>query len=179
MRKLAAIVGGITITVVAAACSSPSSTTGTETITGTTTNIAASGNPVIPLKATGVFTDTGSITLDNGGPTGTDGLKFSKGTLKLYHASTNGIQGTQSFDPKSCTFTQVNQGTFKVVPGSTGSLKGYTGSGTYKVNFVGKFALVKGACPSEAALQNANPVSGLVTFTAIGKLTTPSSGSGY
>jgi len=43
--------------------------------------------PTVPLKATGVFTDTGSITLTGNGNSGTGTLKVSKGDLKVSHYS--------------------------------------------------------------------------------------------
>ena len=157
---------------VLAACSS--TTTGTETITGTTTNITAQ-TPTIPLSASGVFKDTGSITLtNNNAKCATDGLKFSKGTLRVYHCSTGNPNGTGSYSTTTCKFTQLNTGTFQAVSGSTGDLKGYTGKGTFKVTFTGVFAKKNGACPSEAVVNSnnsPNPTSGSITFSATGTLT--------
>ena len=61
----------------------------------------------------------------------------------------------------------MSSGTFKVSSG-TGSYQGYTDSGTFKVTFSGKFAEKNGVCPSESALENANPVSALTVFKVQG-----------
>ncbi len=173
---LTALGAAIAIVIAAAACSSGPAT-GTETFSGTSTSlpvplvIGTSGvEPTVPLKATGVFTDTGSIAVISMGETGTGTLHLSKGDLKIGHFSTNPNSVTTSFNEAACSLTTVGNSTFKVMSG-TGSYEGYTGNGTYKVTFSRTFAKPGGKCPSQSALQNANPVSALTTFTATGNLT--------
>ena len=59
--KTGLIVAAVATAALTAAGCSSSAHSGTETFTGTTTSTA--NHPLIPLKATGLFDDTGSIAL--------------------------------------------------------------------------------------------------------------------
>jgi hypothetical protein len=144
-----------------------SSTTGAESISGSTTSTA--NVPVIPLKASGVFADTGSITLGNGKSTkGT--LNFSKGKLDVMHSKGTNTNTPTSFNTKTCHVVFDSGGTFKVT-GGTGSYNGATGNGTFKVEFSATLPkLANGKCNES---NNAQPLAGssLTTFTATGTVT--------
>ncbi|HUY06456.1 MAG TPA: hypothetical protein VMU99_04280 [Acidimicrobiales bacterium] len=147
------------------ACGS-SSTTGSETFSGSTTSTA--NKPVVPLKASGVFTDTGSITLGGQSTKGT--LTFSKGNLDLTHSKGSNSNTPTSFNPSTCRVVFESLGTFKVT-GGTGSYKGATGHGTFKVEFAASLPkLANGKCNES---NNAQPIAGssLTTFKATGTLT--------
>ena len=68
--------------------------------------------PTVPLKATGIFTDTGSIALIGIGESGTGTLDFSKGDLKIGHFSANPNRVTAWFNEAACSFTQAGSSTF-------------------------------------------------------------------
>jgi len=162
------IVGIATVALAAvllAACSS--SSTGAETIYGTTTSTA--NNPTVPLRATGVFTDTGSIYLGNNNATkGT--LHFKKGGLNLTHSNPPSLNTPTSFNPTTCRAVFAGSGTFKVT-GGTGPYNGATGHGTFTVTFAANFPkLANGQCNES---NSANPVPGtsLTTFKATGNIT--------
>jgi hypothetical protein len=166
-------------TTIIAACSSSSSShsaavatatqhvarTGTEIIAGDTTSSANS--PTIPLKAYGLFTDTGNFTLSGSAKTGTDPLPLSKGSIRVYHAQVG--SGGTIFDAKTCGVKFTESGTFKVVPGSTGAYKSITGSGNYTVTFQGTLPRLKsGKCDNS---QNATPGNALTIFKVTGTFT--------
>ena len=177
MRKILAVIA-VLATAGLAACSSSSSSsstapvprTGTEVITGTTTSVANA--PTIPLKASGLFADTGSITLSGNSNAGTDTLKLSKGGLRVYHKQTRS-PGT-IFNPRTCSIKFSETGTFHLVPGSTGAYKGITGKGTYWVVFTATMPRLTGGRGCDNS-QNVNPVPGsaLTTFTVTGTFTLP------
>jgi len=149
-----------------AACGS-STTTGSETVSGNTTS--AANNPVIPLKASGIFADTGSITLGNGNNT-KGSFDLSKGKIDVTHSKGNTSNSPTSFNPSTCRVVFDSSGTFKV-NGGTGPYKGATGQGTFKVVFAATLPkLANGKCNGS---NSAQPVAGssLTTFTATGKLT--------
>ncbi len=162
------IVGILTVALAAAlfaACSS--SSTGAETLYGTTTSTA--NNPTVPLKATGVFTDTGSIYLgDNKQTKGT--LHFKKGGLNLTHSNPPNPNAPTSFNATTCRVVFAESGTFKVT-GGTGPYNGASGHGTFKVTFAANLPkLANGQCNES---NNANPIPGtaLTTFKAVGNIT--------
>jgi len=159
--------------------------TGTETFQGTTTGLAAitANNPKIPLIASGLVSSpstsctvtrkcsilhSGSIYL-GGGANGTIGyLRFENGVLAVRHYTGLKADQSQSFSKVDCSFTQVDRGEFRTVPGlSTGAFKGMSGRGTYTVTFAGKFKLTDGKC---VVTSSTAPVSGKITFKATGQL---------
>jgi hypothetical protein len=145
----------------------PTPRTGAEVIVGDTASEA--NNPKIPLHATGLFADTGSIVLTGNGSSGTGKLTLSKGVLKVHHSTTRS-PGT-IFDSKTCAVKVTEAGTFQIVPGSTGAYKKLTGSGTFLVTFTGTMPRLKsGKCNNS---QNANPVAGssLTVFKLTGTFT--------
>lgn len=174
MRRAACISAAATLSLLAAACSSsspPSGTAsspaaGTETFYGTTPSTA--NHPTIPLKATGLFTDTGSIHLTGGNGAGTGVLKLTRGTLTVQHSKNH--NGPSSVNKATCQVKFSVTGTFKVLSG-TGAYKGTTGAGTYLVTFGG--TLPKKPDGKCNLANNAAPVNGtsLTTFKATGPLT--------
>ncbi len=171
MHRTAYVVAAAALALAAAACSSSSSPSttaksgsGTETFYGTTTSVANS--PTIPLKASGVFSDTGSITLTgSGNKSGKGTLHFSKGSIEVEHS-----KGVQSGGAASgtCHVTFGEAGTFTALSG-TGSYKDIAGHGTYKLSFSGTVKRKHdGRCDV-----NANPETGtaLTTFKATGPFT--------
>ena len=163
--KIVGIVGVAVGAVLFAACSS-SPSTGAETISGSTTS--AANNPTIPLKATGVFTDTGSITLGSHSTKGT--LKFTKGDLNVNHSNPPSPNAPTSLNSTTCRAVFDEHGTFTVT-GGTGPYKDATGHGGFAVSFA--FNLPKLASGQCNESNNANPVPGtyLSTFKATGTIT--------
>jgi hypothetical protein len=144
-----------------------STKTGTENFSGSTTSSA--NNPTIPLKASGVFTDTGSFVLGNGKSTkGT--LDFSKGKIDVTHSIGNDNAPPTSFNAKTCHVVFESPGTFTVT-GGTGTYEGATGHGSYKVTFSATLPKLKNGKCNES--NNAQPVAGssLTAFEASGTLT--------
>jgi hypothetical protein len=187
LRKILVVSALAASALVAAGCSSSSSTTsppathsatptatptiltGTEIIAGDTASTA--NTPVIPLKAYGLFTDTGNFKLSGSARTGTDILPLAKGGIRVYHAQVG--SGGSILDAKTCQAKFTEGGTFKVVPGSTGAYKGITGSGNYLVTFQGTMPRLKsGKCNTS---DSATPVSGtaLTIFKVTGTFTLP------
>lgn len=162
--KIVGLVMAALVAVLLAACSSPS--TGSETIYGTTTSTA--NNPTVPLKATGVFTDTGTIYLGGNSTKGT--LHFKKGALNVDHSNPPSTNAPTSFNATTCRAVFAESGTFKVT-GGTGPYNGATGHGTFKVTFAADFPkLANGKCNES---NSASPVPGtsLTTFKATGNIT--------
>jgi len=162
--KIVGLVTAALVAVLLAACSS--SSTGAETIYGTTTSTA--NNPTIPLKATGVFTDTGTIVLGSKTTKGT--LHFTKGGLNVNHSNPPNPNSPTSFDAATCHAVFDESGTFKVT-GGTGPYNGATGRGTFRVTFGFNLPkLANGQCNES---NSANPVPGttLTTFKATGNIT--------
>ena len=162
--KIVGLVTAALAAVILAACSS--SSTGAETIYGSTTSTA--NNPTIPLKATGVFTDTGSIVLGSKTTKGT--LHFTKGGLNLTHSNPPNPNSPTSSNATTCRVLFAESGTFKVT-GGTGPYKGATGHGTFGVTFAATFPkLASGKC-NESNSANPVPGSSLTTFKATGNIT--------
>jgi len=165
MKIVGLVVAAALAAILLAACSS-SPSTGAETIYGTTASTA--NNPTIPLKATGVFTDTGTIALGSKSTKGT--LHFTKGGLNVNHSNPPNPNTPSSFNATTCRVAFAESGTFKVT-GGTGTYKGATGHGTFKVTFAATLPkLASGKCNES---NNANPLPGtsLTTFKATGNLT--------
>jgi hypothetical protein len=163
MRKLI-ILAGVSIAGVALAACGSSTTSGTQVFAGSTTNV--SQNAKVPITGSGVVTST-SGTLP-GGSGSKAVLKFNNGTVDVTHSKgNNGGNGTVSMDSAKCTLTDVVTGTYTVT-GGTGSYSGATGHGTYKITFLGRYALTGGKC---SPTPSANPISGLEVFHASGPLT--------
>jgi hypothetical protein len=144
----------------AACSSSPTVTTGTLTIAGTTTNVNASS---LPVTTSGVVSTTGSVPLN----TSSDHivLKFKDGDLDVTHSA--GTMPPPVVNTAKCSASQVNAGTYKVT-GGTGSFDGATGHGDFKISFSGVFAKTNGVCK---ITQSSTPISGSMTFDASGPLT--------
>jgi|HubBroStandDraft_1064217.scaffolds.fasta_scaffold202479_2 hypothetical protein len=162
--KIVGLAAAALVAVLLAACSS--SSTGAETLYGSTTSTA--NNPTIPLKATGVFTDTGSIVLGSKTTKGT--LHFTKGALNVTHSNPPNPNAPTSSNATTCRVLFAESGTFKIT-GGTGTYKGATGHGTFKVTFGATFPkLASGKCNES---NSANPVAGtsLTTFKATGNVT--------
>ena len=196
--KLAVLAGGIAIAALAAACSSsPTTKSGTETISGTESGQAAANllgtnsnvQPVFP-----VFTYTGPVNTSAknyklpGGDakTETDTLVTPVGNLTLthtrtYQAGNNTVPTVAGQSGDVCTLTLVGEkGTYVTVPAkSTGQFKGATGHGTYVITLHIGAALPAGktACNINAFGPNgpkAIAQGSSFTFKASGPLTVSS-----
>jgi hypothetical protein len=143
---------------VAACSSSPSTTTGHESITGTTTNLNASA---LGVKATGPVNDHGHLDISSNDSKGV--IVLSKGDIDVTH--TKGTT-TDHFDQASESFDQANTGTFTVT-GGTGAYKGVTGNGDFSITFSGKFP--PGTTAAKAP--STRPISGQLAFHASGPWT--------
>jgi hypothetical protein len=146
------------------ACSSSSTTTGTQTFAGATSNTNAS---TIAITGTGVVADHGSLILNNSS-TNKAVLQMSDGNVNVTHSKgNNNGNGTTTVDQAKCSVKNVVSGTYTVA-GGTGKYAGATGNGNYKISFVGTFALTDGKCQ---VTQSSTPVSGTEAFHATGPLT--------
>jgi hypothetical protein len=162
---LTALAGGA---LVLAACSSssapePATKTGTVIFAGDSTSLA--NNPVIPLRATGVITDTGSIKLSGGPGAGTGVIKLSHGHVNVMHSRGSG--SAFHLSKATCTAGQNSHGTYTVT-GGTGSYAHATGHGRFTVTFTVKFAMTGGQCK---VTRHTQPASGHTTFLATGPIT--------
>jgi len=118
----------------------PAGKTGAETFYGTTTSTA--NKPTIPLKATGLFTDTGSINLGGGGNgAGKGTLKLTKGNITVEHSKD--VNGPSSVNKTTCVAVFSIHGTVEKVLSGTRAYKDYTGQGTFHVTFGGTMPRVK------------------------------------
>jgi len=99
----------------------------TEVITASTADAGASS---VTVKASGAFTDTGTLKLPIGNPR-TITFKFSRGNLVVLNA-TGPTSGPRQFNKATCAFSQSSGGTYRILAGnSTGSYAGTTGHGVY------------------------------------------------
>jgi hypothetical protein len=169
---------------IASACSSGSSTssatiatpvTGTETFAGTevmTPAQAASSNfqPTIPIRASGLFADTGHITLNGGNKAGPTTIVLGRGGVTVHHAATNPNQNPVLLAPASACVYGLTEAVKYTVTSGTGSYANITGGhGIATVTF--KIDLPKGANGKCNASQTAMPTGGDVSFSAVGPIT--------
>lgn len=144
--------------------SAPAHAAGTETFTATTADmsvIAAPSNS-LPVKATGSFTDTGSINLAGDGKSAT--LHLRNGTIAMSHG-----RGTskQSLDPTSCRASLIESDLKYQITGGTGRYAGITGSGTAELTLIATLPKSHGTCN---ASQSAVPTSARETFSGTGPI---------
>ena len=110
---------------------------------------AASNNENIQIISTSATSTTASVIASGVVTAGgvdhlgnkTDTLVFPKGSFKVAHVG----KDKQGVNPKTCLFTAIGKGTFKI-SGGTGAYKGITGSGTYKLNILAILAGSSGKC---------------------------------
>lgn len=154
-------IAGIGTLALAAACGSRT-TSGARTFADHTTNLSPSAT--VPITGSVVVTST-SGTL----PSSSKGvLHMNNGTVDVTHSKgSNNGQGSTKINAAKCSVVNVVTGTYEIT-GGTGSYKGATGSGIYKVTFDGTFAMTAGKC---MITQNSSPASGLEVFYASGPLT--------
>lgn len=131
--------------------------------------------PVIPLHATGVFADTGSIALvpgsgANGNGPGKAALKLSKGSISVTHGADSNPNARPSQLAGTCMYEQAEH-TGYTVTGGTKAYAGVTGHGTATIIF--RFTLPKLADGKCSTAANAAPAGASVTFLATGPLTLP------
>ena len=107
--------------------SSPAPKLGTEIIQGLTPGPDPTS---LRVKASGVFTDTGTLKLPIGNPR-TITFSFTRGKLLVLNA-TGPTSGPRTVRTATCAFSQASAGTYRVLSGdSTGSYAGATGHGSY------------------------------------------------
>ncbi len=165
VRVLLVTVVSITVAAVAAFLItwgvSTHSTSGILHLYGRSTSAAAKA---LPLTTSGVVTPQhGYLPLDNKNHANAT-LHFGSGNLLVRHDKQG---GRQSFNQTTCTFTQTEHGTFRVLSG-TGVFSGASGHGTYTILFRGSFAMTAGRChPSNSA----QPLAALSVFRASGPVT--------
>jgi len=162
---------------------------GTETISGTeklTPAQAASSSyvPVIQVKATGVFADSGSITLTPGSGANGDGpgngtVKLMKGNLDIHHGATNPNQQPMQENSGICVFSETQKVAYTVA-GGTGAYKGASGSGIVTVTFSFTLPVMStghvrqaGAAPVCNMANSAEPTAGNVVFSGTGHVSIP------
>jgi hypothetical protein len=138
--------------------------TGTETFHGHSTSMAvvASDNPVLTIAASGLETDTGTLSLGGTSPKAV--LHLAKGNLDVTHQVSS---PPLKLSKPACTGTETDVTSF-IITGGTGAYRGATGHGSATVTFTGVFARANGACDPAPT---ASPVSGSLTFSATGTLT--------
>lgn len=158
----------------------PAARSGTEVFSGveqlTKAQLASNTyNPVIPLHASGVFTDTGSITLVPGSGSNGDGpgpgtFKLSRGNLALTHTA-DSRPNAQPVQVRGCEYHVIEHVSYTLTVG-TGTYARASGHGTATVTYdVTQPVPAAGICGGAAS--SANPVSGSVTFLASGPVTLP------
>jgi hypothetical protein len=151
--KVPAILGMSAIAILAVAGCSSSPQSGTETFTGTTHSTANA--PKVPISATGIISDTGSITLGGGNGAGKGTFHLSKGSITVMHSKPAG--GQPQVNQSNCAVAFRDHGTYTILSG-TGSYAGITGHGTFKVTFAGTAPRKhNGKCNTG---QNAKPLQG-------------------
>lgn len=112
----------------------------TEVITASTASVDASS---VTIKASGAFTDTGTLKLPIGNPR-TITFKFSRGNLVVLNA-TGPASGPRQLNKATCAFSQSSGGTYRILSGnSTGSYAGATGHGVYAFDSSGIAAKAAG-----------------------------------
>lgn len=182
-----ALAAGIGLAACGGGSSSPSTSSGTETLHGVESGSAAaaslnsaSGNLVFPTFTwSGVVNTTAHNINLGGGSSGSEHtFKTSVGsfTVKHYSPASEKNGGPISLTgPASgaCTFTQHQSGTYTVIPGkSTDSFAGAVGHGDYSLVITASGPAAGGKCvmtnngPSVTKLSTAS-----IAFTAHGPLT--------
>ena len=192
MRRMAALAGVATVGFLMAACSSSGTTTGTETLTGSLTGVAAanllnSNSNTIALRLqklqfTGpVTTSVTNVSLGGGNKTAsTHTFVTPAGNLTVMRAQTTQAQQQPTFTGRVgniCYFKFNGGGGTYTVDGSqsTSQFSGATGHGTYSVSFRGGVTLNPGSTTC-----NANDTGNVVAkgaslnFNASGPLTVKS-----
>jgi hypothetical protein len=127
--------GGTGSNTVAVSTSRPSASAGmaTEVIAASAADAGASS---VTVKASGAFTDTGTLKLPIGNPR-TITFRFSRGDLVVLNA-TGPTSGPPQLDKATCAFSQSSGGTYRILAGnSTGLYAGATGHGTYALDSSG------------------------------------------
>jgi hypothetical protein len=105
----------------------------TEVIAASTTDVDASSATV---KASGAFTDTGTLKLPIGDPR-TITFKFTRGNLVVLNA-TGPTGGPLQVSKTTCAFSRSLDGTYRILSGnSTGLFAGATGHGMYALGSSG------------------------------------------
>jgi hypothetical protein len=154
--KIVSVLSGLVALGMLAACTTSTSSTSSKgagsaegaTISTRSPAPAGAGTEVIqasttvpdPVRATvrasGVFTDTGTLKLPLGNPR-TITLQLTRGNLVVLNAT--GPAGfPRQLDTRTCVLSQSLGGTYRVLSGnSTGSYAGATGHGTYVYIFSG------------------------------------------
>jgi hypothetical protein len=137
-------------------------TAGTEHFTATTSNMSviAAPNNSLPVKASGLFTDSGSVGLAGNGKSAL--LHLKNGTISMSHGP-----GTsrQTVDRANCHASLVESGLKYQITGGTGRYARITGSGTAELTLIAALPLVHGKCDVS---QSAVPNAATETFTATG-----------
>jgi hypothetical protein len=164
--RKAAVAAGLLLLL--AGCGSAAATagpgkTGTETFKGSTSDMTVIDGKAdaLPVTATGLVADTGSIDLAESTKTAT--IKLGGGAIKVAHSQGNSHQHIS----KACTITFTNRGTYTIT-GGTGKYAHAAGHGTSTIIFTGVVPKKSdGTC---------NTISGKVTgghetFLAQGPLT--------
>lgn len=123
-------------------------------------SVIAAPNNSLPVKASGSFSDTGSISLSGNGKTAV--LHLSEGTISISHGPG---KSTQSLDTANCHTSLVESDLKYQITGGTGKYARITGSGTAELIVAAALPLVHGKCD---ASQSAVPNSASETFSATG-----------
>ena len=180
---IAIAIAAIGLAASAAACSSSGSSgpvTGTETFSGTQVMTAAQAasstfEPTIPLKATGLFSDTGSIHLGGGNKAGPAVIVLGKGDVKVTHTATNpNLQPKPIGAASACVFG-VTEAVKYTVTGGTGSYADVKSGSTGVATVTFKFDLPKLAGGKCNEANSAVPTGGSTSFSAVGPITMSSS----
>ena len=142
----------------------PAHAAGTESFTATTADMSviAAANNSLPVKASGAFTDSGTISLSGDGKTAT--LHLHDGTIAMSHGPGT---SNQSLDRANCRASLVESGLKYRITSGTGRYVGMTGSGTAELTLIAALPKDHGTCN---ASQSAVPTSARETFTATGPI---------
>jgi hypothetical protein len=144
MSKVVYALSVLAAMAVLAACTSSKSTSSNTIAVGTSrpsasaqmatavikAQIASVDASSMTVKASGAFTDTGTLKLPIGNPR-TITFRFSRGNLVVLNA-TGPAGGPRQLNKATCAFSQSLRGTYRILSGnSTGSYAGATGHGIY------------------------------------------------
>lgn len=108
--------------------------------------------PSVTVRASGDFTDEGTLNLPIGNPR-TFVFRFGRGDLVVLNA-TGPTSGPLNLNRTTCSFSQALNGTFRVLSGnSTGTYAGATGHGSYVFSSTGSVPrTASGLCDAEKAV---------------------------